>query len=145
VTPKPTPCAASNTACPASCSTTCTPTTTSAKTVANRQRLNIGDAHDSDSRDQSTALPAAGALVKFWRALTHSSPVHLVDLASAAEEAGFDGVTVADHLFVPQTVQTRYPYSSDGQVPWDLDAPWPGPVARDWSNGGHHRAHPVHH
>lgn len=43
--PAPRPCAASNDDSPASCSTTSTPTTTTDNSHANRQRLDIGEAH----------------------------------------------------------------------------------------------------
>jgi transposase len=43
---KPKPCAASNAASPASSSATCIATTTTEQSLANRQRLDIGETHD---------------------------------------------------------------------------------------------------
>src|SRR5580658_4523623 len=48
-------------------------------------------------------------------------------LAQAAETAGFTGVTLADHVFHPQRMTSRYPYSEDGSVFWDGRYPWPDP------------------
>jgi probable F420-dependent oxidoreductase len=46
-------------------------------------------------------------------------------IARKAEELGLDGVVVADHLFMPDIKPGEYPYSSDGDPPFPLDAPWP--------------------
>ncbi len=51
----------------------------------------------------------------------------LVALARAAEELGFYGVTVADHLAMPMHIATPYPYTSDKRPFWPLDTPWPDP------------------
>jgi probable F420-dependent oxidoreductase len=51
----------------------------------------------------------------------------LVPLARMAEELGFDGVTLADHLLMPTRVRTPYPYSPDGAPFWPDDTPWPDP------------------
>lgn len=51
----------------------------------------------------------------------------LGQLAGAAEEAGFEGTTLADHVFHPAELRSRYPYSPDGSVFWDGSYPWPDP------------------
>jgi probable F420-dependent oxidoreductase len=51
----------------------------------------------------------------------------LADLAQAAETAGYEGTTLADHVFFPEQMQSRYPYSPDGSVYWDGTVPWPDP------------------
>jgi probable F420-dependent oxidoreductase len=51
----------------------------------------------------------------------------LGDLAQAAETAGYEGTTLADHVFFPEQMQSRYPYSPDGSVYWDGTVPWPDP------------------
>ncbi len=53
-------------------------------------------------------LPNLGRLAK---------PDILVSLARRAEELGFDGVFLSDHLTLPTTPRSRYPYRSDGTFP----------------------------
>ena len=50
-----------------------------------------------------------------------------VEIARFAEEVGFDGITVADHLVMPKTIKSRYPYTEDGKIFWPEDTPWPDP------------------
>jgi probable F420-dependent oxidoreductase len=45
-------------------------------------------------------------------------------LAPEIERAGFDGITIPDHLFMPDVVPGAYPYTEDGQPPFRLDVPW---------------------
>jgi hypothetical protein len=42
-----------------------------------------------------------------------------------AEAAGFDGLTLPDHLFYPVEVSVPYPASADGVPPFRLDTGWP--------------------
>ena len=53
-------------------------------------------------------LPNLGAL---------ANPSTLTKLAVRAEELGFDGVFASDHLALPTTPGSRYPYRSDGTFP----------------------------
>lgn len=52
----------------------------------------------------------------------------LVPIATAADELGFDGICLPDHLVYPQTIDSKYPYSADGAAWWKPDTPWPDPV-----------------
>jgi len=65
--------------------------------------------------------------MKFWQALSFSEPEQLVDLAKIAEEVGFEGVLVSDHLFFPQKLESGYPYSDDGAPVFGPDSPFPDP------------------
>jgi probable F420-dependent oxidoreductase len=40
------------------------------------------------------------------------------------EHAGADSIWVPDHLCVPRSRSTRYPYSTDGEFPFPEDTPW---------------------
>ena len=51
----------------------------------------------------------------------------LVELARFAEQVGFYGISVADHLVMPTQIESRYPYTEDGEIFWPLDSPWPDP------------------
>ncbi len=57
--------------------------------------------------------------MKFWQVLSFTEPEQLVPLARAAEEAGFHGVLLSDHLFFPEKLRSRYPYAPDGKPAFD--------------------------
>jgi probable F420-dependent oxidoreductase len=46
-------------------------------------------------------------------------------IAKKAEEVGFGGLVVADHVFMPDIKPGEYPYSTDGNPPFPLNVPWP--------------------
>lgn len=49
-------------------------------------------------------------------------------LARLAEAAGFDTVFAVDHVVLPDTYSSVYPYSESGRLPGDLTAPLPDPL-----------------
>lgn len=51
----------------------------------------------------------------------------LCTLAPAAEELGFSGIDLPDHLLFPAEIASPYPYSDDGSVLWPSRTPWPDP------------------
>jgi probable F420-dependent oxidoreductase len=59
--------------------------------------------------------------------VSFSEPDQLLGIARAAEEAGFHGVLLADHLFFPDELHSRYPYSEDGAPAFDASTPFPDP------------------
>ncbi len=67
--------------------------------------------------------------MKFWQVVSFTEPEQLVDVARSAEEAGFHGVLLSDHLFFPGTLTSRYPYSEDGKPGFDGATPFPDPWA----------------
>jgi probable F420-dependent oxidoreductase len=52
---------------------------------------------------------------------------HLLPMARAAEDAGFDTITVPDSVFFPENVAEKYPYSADGSRFWTGDTPFVDP------------------
>ncbi len=66
--------------------------------------------------------------MEFLVSLAFSDPAHLIPLVRTAEEAGFFGVTLSDHLVHPERIRTPYPYTPDGSPRWSDDAPWPDPM-----------------
>jgi probable F420-dependent oxidoreductase len=45
-------------------------------------------------------------------------------MARALEAAGFDSLWVADHVVLPQTIDSHYPFAADGRATWPSDAPY---------------------
>ncbi len=67
--------------------------------------------------------------MKFWQSLAFSEPEQLVEIAPIAEAAGFEGVLVSDHLFFPDRLDSKYPYSEDGTPGFGHGTPFPEPWA----------------
>ena len=65
--------------------------------------------------------------MKFWQVASFSEPDQLLDIARGAEEAGFHGVLLSDHLFFPGELRSKYPYSADGKPMFDGRMPFPDP------------------
>lgn len=66
--------------------------------------------------------------MKYWISLVNTTEVdQFVELAKKAEELGFEGMTVPDHLIYPTKIKTKYPYTQDGAVWWPDTNPWPDP------------------
>jgi probable F420-dependent oxidoreductase len=63
--------------------------------------------------------------LKFWIAGSFTDTDHLVPFARKAEEVGFEGVFLADHLVVPEKIESKYPYAGDGAPPFDRDVHHP--------------------
>jgi probable F420-dependent oxidoreductase len=63
--------------------------------------------------------------MQFWQALPMMHPDDMLELAPVAEEAGFEGIMLADHLVVPEKFDSRYPYSEGGEAPFDGETPFP--------------------
>ena len=67
--------------------------------------------------------------MKFWQAVSFTEPEQLVEIARIAEEVGFDGILVSDHLFFPEKLESKYPYTPDGVPGFTPETAWPDPFA----------------
>jgi probable F420-dependent oxidoreductase len=65
--------------------------------------------------------------MEFWQSIAVTQTDQLIELAKFAEELGFAGVTLADHLVKPRDIRSSYPYSPDGAPFWDAAEPFPDP------------------
>jgi probable F420-dependent oxidoreductase len=65
--------------------------------------------------------------VRFHQAVTFLPTHHQVAVARAADDQGYDGIYLSDHMFSPQVRQSRYTYSTaeDGAPGWEADTEWP--------------------
>ena len=55
-------------------------------------------------------------------------PERLIPLARAAEEAGWDSISVPDSVFYPEQVSGDYPFSGDGNRFWAAETPFVDPL-----------------
>jgi probable F420-dependent oxidoreductase len=65
--------------------------------------------------------------VKFWLAVAFADPGELFALARAADDSGWHGLTVSDHIVYLRDLSTPYPYTPDGKPGWEPDTSWPDP------------------
>lgn len=65
--------------------------------------------------------------MKFWQAVAFLRPEHLIEVARAADAGGYDAIALSDHIFFPEKLSARYPYSDDGHPIWTAKTPWPDP------------------
>jgi probable F420-dependent oxidoreductase len=50
--------------------------------------------------------------------------VGIPSLARSAEEAGFESLWVSDHVVMPRTIRSRYPFADDGRAAWPTTTGW---------------------
>ncbi len=65
--------------------------------------------------------------MKFVTSLAFSDPTHFCEFARAADDCGWDGIVVSDHVVHPEKIESPYPYTRDGSTRWQAPAPWPDP------------------
>jgi probable F420-dependent oxidoreductase len=65
--------------------------------------------------------------MKFWQSTAFTNPTELPAIAKGAEEAGFDGILVSEHLFVPAEFKAAYPYNETGVPDFNVETPFPDP------------------
>lgn len=67
--------------------------------------------------------------MKHWVSLVNVPEVdQYIEIAKHAEDVGFYGITIADHLVMPTgELESKYPYTPDGKMWWPEDVPWPDP------------------
>ena len=63
--------------------------------------------------------------MQFWQSLPFTHPDDLLELVPVVEEAGFEGIMLADHVFAPEQFNSRYPYDESGEPPFDGTTPFP--------------------
>ena len=63
--------------------------------------------------------------MRFCQSLMYSSPDDWLELTRVAEAAGFDQVSLSDHVFYPDKLDSSYPYSQTGAPIFPPETPWP--------------------
>jgi probable F420-dependent oxidoreductase len=75
--------------------------------------------------------------MEFWQSIAFTETDQLIEIAKIAEEVGFAGLNMAEHLVTPETITSKYPYSPDGSARWDERAHFPEPWALASMLGSH--------
>ena len=65
--------------------------------------------------------------MKFVISAAFQPPEHLVPIAIAADEAGYEAIASSDHAVYPETLDTPYPYTEDGVRRYDETSHFPDP------------------
>lgn len=65
--------------------------------------------------------------MQFWQSFARTPMEDMPDLVRTAEDVGFTGVTISDHLVRPVEINTPYPYSADGKPVTTTHTPFAEP------------------
>ncbi|WP_417765178.1 LLM class F420-dependent oxidoreductase [Spongiibacter tropicus] len=66
--------------------------------------------------------------MKFWQVISWCETEHLVEVARHAEQLGFEGVILAEHIYYPKRSRSHYFYSEDGRSIQNADMAFPDPL-----------------
>ena len=65
--------------------------------------------------------------MKFYISTAFRETKEAVEIAKAADDLGYDGVGIPDHIVNLETLATQYPYTRDGERRWQPFTQWPDP------------------
>ena len=65
--------------------------------------------------------------MKFVISAAFQPPEHMIEIAKAADEAGYEAIASSDHAVYPETLDTPYPYTDDGVRRYDETSHFPDP------------------
>ncbi|BBY09154.1 TIGR03619 family F420-dependent LLM class oxidoreductase [Mycobacterium noviomagense] len=65
--------------------------------------------------------------MKYYISTAFLNTSEIVEVAKAADELGYDGIGIPDHVVNLETLATPYPYTKDGQRRWHPFTDWPDP------------------
>ncbi|OBK27359.1 LLM class F420-dependent oxidoreductase [Mycobacterium asiaticum] len=65
--------------------------------------------------------------MKFYVSTAFLNTPEIIEIARAADELGYDGIGIPDHVVNLETLETPYPYTKDGQRRWQPFTDWPDP------------------
>jgi probable F420-dependent oxidoreductase len=65
--------------------------------------------------------------MKFYISSAYLNTKDVVAIAKAAEDLGYDGIGIPDHIVNLETLSTPYPYTKDGRRRWQPFTEWPDP------------------
>ena len=65
--------------------------------------------------------------MKYYISSAYLDTKEIVEIARAADDLGYDGMGIPDHVVNLETLATPYPYTRDGQRRWQPFTQWPDP------------------
>lgn len=65
--------------------------------------------------------------VKTYVSIAFQDTREAIEVARVADELGYDGIGIPDHVVNLETLQTPYPYTEDGSRRWEAFTDWPDP------------------
>ncbi|KZS86030.1 TIGR03619 family F420-dependent LLM class oxidoreductase [Mycobacterium persicum] len=65
--------------------------------------------------------------MKFYISTAFLKSAEIIEIAKAADDLGYDGIGIPDHVVNLETLTTPYPYTKDGQRRWPPFTDWPDP------------------
>lgn len=65
--------------------------------------------------------------MKFYISSAFLNTREIIEIAKAADELGYDGIGIPDHVVNLETLETPYPYTRDGQRRWQPFSDWLDP------------------
>jgi len=65
--------------------------------------------------------------VKFYISSAFLDSKEIIEIAQAADDLGYEGIGIPDHVVNLESLATPYPYTRDGQRRWQPFTQWPDP------------------
>lgn len=65
--------------------------------------------------------------MKFYISSAFLNTREIIEIAKAADELGYDGIGIPDHVVNLETLETPYPYTKNGERRWEPFTDWPDP------------------
>jgi probable F420-dependent oxidoreductase len=65
--------------------------------------------------------------MKYYISTAFRETKEIIEIAKAADDLGYDGVGIPDHVINLETLATPYPYTRDGERRWQPFTDWPDP------------------
>lgn len=65
--------------------------------------------------------------MKFYISTAFLPTAEIIEIARAADELGYHGLGIPDHVVDFEEMSTPYPYTDDGERRWDRFTDWPDP------------------
>ena len=65
--------------------------------------------------------------MKFYVSTAFLDTREAVEIARAADDLGYHGMAIPDHVINVETLATLYPYTKDGKRRWEAFTDWPDP------------------
>ncbi|HEV7853293.1 MAG TPA: LLM class flavin-dependent oxidoreductase, partial [Mycobacterium sp.] len=65
--------------------------------------------------------------MKFYVSVAFRETKEAIEIARAADDLGYAGIGIPDHVVNLETLATPYPYTRDGERRWEPFTEWPDP------------------